>query len=457
EDTGLYLKFQDGVNLTLTILLTSTAIVYAAGLLMRRWSRYDKYVLGISITANLGLILVFKYAGFISVNLQALSGYLHISHPIGEVKLLMPIGISFYIFKSVSYIIDVYRKKIEPQRHFGIFALYVSFFPQLLAGPIERSTTFLPQVTKQFSYDYQRITDGLKIMAWGFFKKLVIADRLALYVDKVFASPASIEGLSLLLAAYFFTIQIYCDFSGYSDIAIGSAKILGYEGMDNFRRPYFSKTMQEFWSRWHISLSTWFRDYLYIPLGGNRVSAARRYFNVMAVFLLSGLWHGANWTFVVWGGVHGAFLLFSHATMPVRTRLKQGIFRIIGAEKNGTIKAAADSIMSLWSIIVTFNLAAFAWIFFKADSLTKAADFIKNMFKWNLGNIMVGFSFYDFLLMILSILMLVLLDFIQEHDKCRHPFTQKKDLMRWGLYYVVVLSIVFFGVFEQSKFIYFNF
>lgn len=436
----------------LLILATSTGIVYGAALLMRRYQAHDKPILFLAVLANLLLLLVFKYTGFINANIQALLRYAASTFTTPDLKLLMPIGISFYIFKSVSYIIDVYRKEIEPERHIGIFALYVSFFPQILAGPIERSSTLLPQFKREHGYDYRRIADGLALMAWGFFKKLVIADRLAMYVNKAYADPAGAGGMPLLLAAYFFTIQIYCDFSGYSDIAIGSAQILGYEGMDNFKRPYFSKSMQEFWGRWHISLSTWFRDYLYIPMGGNRVSAARRYFNIMTVFLLSGLWHGANWTFVAWGGIHGVFLVAGYVTKTARLKLKQKISGIPGIGK--VIGGAAGS---AWSIIIAFNLAAFAWIFFKADSLAQSAAILRNMAAGKTGNILMGFTQREFFLMVISIVMLSLFDVIQELRQSRHPFVQKRGFTRWALYYLVILSIVFFGIFEQSKFIYFNF
>jgi alginate O-acetyltransferase complex protein AlgI len=441
----------------LAILFASTAIVYAAALAMRVYKEYRGRILALGVFMNLAILLAFKYSGFINSNLRMLSGYVNIPYPAGDLKILMPIGISFYIFKSISYIIDVYRNKIEPERHFGIFALYVSFFPQLLAGPIERSTMLLPRLKNEFSYDYDRIADGLKLAAWGFFKKLVIADRLCLYVDRVYADPGPLQGIPVLLAAYFFTIQIYCDFSGYSDIAIGSAKILGYEGMENFRRPYFSKTMGEFWNRWHISLSTWFRDYLYIPLGGNRVSTARRYFNIMTVFLLSGLWHGANWTFVAWGGIHGIFLVTGYATLKARSRIKNRIPAIIGMGINGTVLTIFNSAASACSIIITFNLAAFAWIFFRAETFAKAMIIIRNIFKWDMSNMLMGFSPREFIIMTISLVMLFIFDAIQEHNNSLHPFTQKRAFARWVLYYAVILAIVFFGVLEQSKFIYFNF
>ncbi len=441
----------------LFILIISTCIVYITALLLRRYSAYRKQLLAISIIANLAILLLFKYSGFMYGNLSLLSSYLELPFFKDSFKMLMPIGISFYIFKAVSYLIDVYRNRIEPERHFGYLALYVSFFPQLLAGPIERSTLFIPQVKKEFSYDYQRIVEGLKLMAWGFFKKLVIADRLALYVDRAYSDPASFAGMPLLLAAYFFTIQIYCDFSGYSDIAIGSAKILGYEGMDNFRRPYFSRTMQEFWSRWHISLSTWFRDYLYIPLGGNRVSRLRWSLNIMAVFLLSGLWHGANWSFVAWGGIHGIFLLFGRFTLGLRDKMKHSVLSIFRLEKEHGPAPLMSMIESAWSIAVTFHLAAFAWVFFRAESFSGAASIITHVFTWSRGDVTLGFTPMEFILMISTVPCLVVLDCIQEKRGGRHPFTQQRPPARWALYYFVILCIVFFGVFGQSKFIYFNF
>ena len=285
----------------LILILVSTLIDYTVALRMEKASNPAKRRswLIVSLCSNLGILFSFKYFNFFNDSVRTVFDQFNIFYDVPAFEVLLPVGISFYTFQTLSYTIDVYRGQRPAERHIGIFALYVAFFPQLVAGPIERSTRLLPQFFKKVELTYERTVDGLRLMLWGFFKKLVIADRVGAYVDVVYASPDDHSGMTVLIATYFFAFQIFCDFSGYSDIAIGSARILGYDLMDNFRRPYFSKSISEFWRRWHISLSTWFRDYVYIPLGGNRVVKWRWYYNLMVVFVVSGLWHGANWTFVV--------------------------------------------------------------------------------------------------------------------------------------------------------------
>jgi len=309
------------------LILISTFIDYFAGLGMGKTKVQLKknLLLILSLTANLGLLFFFKYLNFFSVNLNAFFDQINIFYNVPQYDYLLPVGISFYTFQTLSYTIDVYSGKKEPEKHFGIFALYVSFFPQLVAGPIERSTRLLPQFYKHYKIDYVRIRDGVLLMVWGFFKKVVIADRLSEYVNTVYNNADNYGGFHDIIATFFFGTQIYCDFSGYSDIAIGSAMVLGYDLMLNFRRPYLSRSIKEFWSRWHISLSTWFRDYLYIPLGGNRVVKWRWYYNLFITFLISGLWHGANWTFVVWGALHGFYLLAAIVTNNWRNKMSDTI------------------------------------------------------------------------------------------------------------------------------------
>ena len=293
-------------------IIISTIITYVVGIKIYNSTsvKQKKMYLLVSLLSSAGMLFVFKYFNFFSDSVRTILEQFSIQlNPI-TLKILLPVGISFYTFKTISYTIDVYRGEIEPQKHLGIFAVYISFFPQLIAGPIERARSLLPQLYEIHYFEYQRVTDGLKLMLWGFFKKVVIADGLALVVDKVFNNVHDYTGTSLLLATFFFAFQIYGDFSGYSDIATGSAQIMGIKSMDNFKRPYFSRSISEFWKRWHISLSSWFKDYLYIPLGGNRVSIPRWYLNLLIVFIVSGLWHGAKWTFAVWGALHGFYLVF---------------------------------------------------------------------------------------------------------------------------------------------------
>ncbi len=286
----------------IVLILASTIVDYYAGLHMGRIkdkSKRRKFLV-LSLISNLGLLFAFKYFNFFNESTRAAFAHFDITYNIPYFDVLLPVGISFYTFQTLSYTIDVYRGKKEPETHLGIFALYVAFFPQLVAGPIERSTHLLPQFHKVQTFSYDRTVDGLKLIIWGMFKKVVIADRVAVVADTVFNSPGNHNGAQFMIGTFFFAYQIYCDFSGYSDIAIGSARILGIDLIKNFNRPYYSKTIAEFWKRWHISLSTWFRDYLYISLGGNRAGISRWYFNLLATFLISGLWHGANWTFIIW-------------------------------------------------------------------------------------------------------------------------------------------------------------
>ncbi len=305
------------------LIILSTVIDYYAALGMGRQrdkSKRKPYLL-LSLIVNLGILFSFKYFNFFNENVRVLLTQFNIFYDAPTFKLLLPVGISFYTFQTLSYSIDVYRGARPPERHFGLFAVYVAYFPQLVAGPIERSTTLLPQFRDKHDFDASRAASGLRRIMWGMFQKVVVADRLAIYVDSVYNNQAPHGGLTLIVATVFFVFQVYCDFAGYSNIAIGAARIMGFDLMENFRRPFFARSVAEFWQRWHISLLTWFRDYLYIPLGGNRVARWRWYFNTMFVFVLCGLWHGAAWTYVITLGLHGFFIIFSSLTESPRPRL----------------------------------------------------------------------------------------------------------------------------------------
>lgn len=408
-----------------------------------------KKFLMLSLVVNLGMLFFFKYFNFFSSSLQTLFDFVGINIQLPVLTLLLPVGISFYTFQTLSYTIDVYRGKQKPTNQFGIFALFVSFFPQLVAGPIERSTHLLPQFNKIKTIDYKRITDGLKLMGWGLFKKVVIADRLAEIVNNIYNNPTDYSGIPLIIATAFFAIQIYCDFSGYTDIAIGAAKVLGYDLMENFRQPYFSRSIAEFWHRWHISLSTWFRDYLYIPLGGNRVVKWRWYFNVFMVFLISGLWHGANWTFVIWGALHGAFMLVGIWTENSRKQL----YKSSGLDRS-------PFILHTIQMIVTVILVCFAWIFFRANSISDAIYISTHLFSGldlsgsyglDLGGL------YERLLLVFSMGTLLLVDFAQARDGNVLNLSNKPVVVRWAVYYALFLGIVMFGKFGIQDFIYFQF
>ena len=358
---------------------------------------------------------------------------------------LLPVGISFYTFQTLSYTIDIYRGERAPERHLGIFALYVSFFPQLVAGPIERSSRLIPQFYNNISFDYDRVTEGLKIMLWGFFKKLVIADRLANYVDAVYNNQLEHSGLTLFVATIFFAFQIYCDFSGYSDIAIGGAKVLGYDLMENFRRPYFARSISEFWHRWHISLSTWFRDYLYIPLGGNRVVKWRWYYNLFITFVISGLWHGANWTFVVWGALHGLYLILGILVDPLRKK---------ALAVSGFVDKAA--LRGLLSILITFMFVNLTWIFFRANTISDAIDIVSKV-AFLQGNLFIGTKAY-FAYSIFAITLLMVVELNKEYEFVKLSlFHHRHAIVRHLSYATVIVLILLIGVLDGGQFIYFQF
>src|SRR3989339_1447668 len=313
------------------ILLVTTLVDYFVAIQLEKYEgARRRFLIASSIVVNVGFLAFFKYFNFINTNISEFARLIHWNYSIENLAIILPIGLSFHTFQAMGYTIDVYRRQQKPERHFGIFALYVMFYPQLVAGPIERSQNLIHQFYEKHVPDYARIASGLKLMLWGLFKKVVIADRVAVVVNQVYNNPHDYSGLPFVIATVFFAFQIYCDFSGYSDIAVGAAEVMGFKLMKNFNRPYFSKSIAEFWKRWHISLSTWFRDYLYIPLGGSRTTAARWQFNLFITFLVSGLWHGANWTFVIWGALNGFYLVFSLWTADIRKRVTDatGISRL---------------------------------------------------------------------------------------------------------------------------------
>ncbi|EDS77455.1 probable poly(beta-D-mannuronate) O-acetylase [Clostridium botulinum C str. Eklund] len=439
----------------IVLIFTTTLISYLSGIYIEKAEniRKKKFYLNFSIISNLVILFIFKYFNFFNNSLREVFNNFNLYYGIPNFKLLLPVGISFYTFQSLIYSIDVYRGNKSAEKHFGIFALYVSFFPQLVAGPIERSDRLLPQFYENHNFDYERVTDGLKIMAWGYFKKVVIADRLSIVVNTVYNNPTEYKGLPLIVASVFFAFQIFCDFSGYSDIAIGSAKVMGFDLMKNFDKPYFSKTIAEFWRRWHISLSTWFRDYLYIPMGGNRVRKSRYYFNIFFTFLISGLWHGASWTFVVWGALHGVYQIIGYITKNIREKF----VNIIGLSK---IPKVHDFI----KVVITFILVDFAWIFFRANSMSDAIYIIKNLFNISSSshtgiNILfnLGLDKVSFIVGIVSILIMETVHLIQEKIDIIENLEKSPIVFRWLCYYTVIFSIIVFGVFQQSQFIYFQF
>ena len=423
------------------ILFAVILLDYGAGLLIEgARGRRRKALLILSLLANLGFLGVFKYYNFFNANLVDLCTSLGLDYRGYRLDIVLPIGLSFHTFQSMAYTIEVYRGRFQAERHLGIYALYVLFFPQLVAGPIERPESLLVQLRKSFGPDAARIASGLKLMVWGLFKKVVIADRLSLYVNPVYGDPTAFLGAPLMIATVFFAFQIYCDFSGYSDIAIGVARILGYHLRLNFNRPYLAASMTEFWRRWHISLSTWFRDYVYIPLGGNRSAPWRWYVNLAITFLLSGLWHGANWTFVVWGLVHGLYLMVS----VLRTRIWPG-YRI----------------PHLLGVLGTFVLACLAWVFFRARTLGDATYVLANMLPLGplgLEDLALGRT-ADFFLSCQLIAVLLLVHGAEERTgkNVVELVGERGAGERWLTYLVVLLAVVFLGRFSDAEFIYFQF
>jgi alginate O-acetyltransferase complex protein AlgI len=439
------------------LIAMTTLVTYYTGIRMGKITAKSKrkIMLILSLFFNLGFLFVFKYYNFFNDSLRVIFQHFNLFYGSPALNVLLPIGISFYIFKNLSYAIDVYRGEQSPEKRLGYYAVYVAFFPQLLAGPIERATRFLPQLYERFGFDYQRVTQGLKLMLWGLFQKMVIADNLAPLVDSVYNDPMHHHGISLLLATLFFAFQIYCDFAGYSDMAIGAAQVMGFTTMDNFNRPYFSKSIPEFWRRWHISLSTWFRDYLYIPMGGNRVSIPRWYFNLFIVLLICGLWHGANWTFIVWGGLHGIYLVFSTASQNIREK----IHKAIGLDRVPRLHAYLK-------VTVTFLLVCFAWIFFRANSLTDALYIVlhlfagwKDIFRFNIFNSIPSWEPFrlELVIAVASIGVLILVHLLQRRGSVVQILSQKPTWVRWSVYYSIILSILLFGNFGSKQFIYFQF
>jgi D-alanyl-lipoteichoic acid acyltransferase DltB (MBOAT superfamily) len=438
----------------LALLVGESAATYLAALGLARARRRGARtaLLVAAVAADLGALAAFKYLGFLDASTRPLLEWAGLGRALPALELALPVGISFYTFLAVSYVVDVYRGALPAERHPGRLALYVAFFPQLVAGPITRSTRLIPQLAETARFDHDRIAGGLALMLLGFFEKLVVADRLAVYVDAVYGAPADHQGLTVLLATYCFAVQIYCDFSGYSNIAIGAARVLGYDLTGNFDRPYAARSVAEFWRRWHITLSTWFRDYLYIPLGGNRCARPRWALNVMAVFVLSGLWHGAAWTFVAWGALHGLYLVVGVLSAGPRERLA----RRLRLDRLGPVRAMAQ-------VAVVFNLVSFAWIFFRARSLGDAFVVIgrlASIFREipRLGGLLVpGFDAYELGVAAAAIALLGLLRHVERRVEPGGFLATRPIAVRWPVYLVTLAAILVFGHFEVVEFVYSQF
>jgi len=456
-----YMSF---IPVYILILFITIIIDYFAGIWIEQThGRTKKIILIGSILSTCLVLFIFKYFNFFNDNLAALALFLRWNYPVESLGWILPVGLSFHTFQSLSYVVEVYRGKQKAEHNFGIYSLYVMFFPQLVAGPIERPQNLLHQFYEEHRVDYHRITDGLKLMLWGAFKKIVIADKLALIVNHVYEAPEGHPPIVLVLATVFFAFQIYCDFSGYSDIAIGSAQVLGFKLMDNFNRPYFAKSVPEFWKRWHISLSTWFKDYVYIPLGGSRAGPGRLAYNIMITFMISGLWHGASWTYVIWGALNGFYVAASGLTGKWRRRI---------ADKTGLSRAPV--LHKIFQVGVVFTLISFAWIFFRAANVQDAFLICERIFLSILhpstfapngwADVRAAFSgdYYntgsqEVMIGIFFILVMEFVHFIQRHGRIRHMLNERPVWVRWPIYYFLIFSILIFGEFQNNQFIYFQF
>lgn len=450
------------------LMLFSTVITYLCSLALDRADRIQgdesrrvrakKICIALSFIANLGVLAYFKYANFLVDNLNALLAHIHVVYRAPAVDVLLPVGISFYTFQALGYTMDVYRGEIRAERNFLKYALFVSFFPQLVAGPIERSKNLLRQFDEVHKLKFENLRSGFILMLWGYFLKLVLSDRIAIFVDAVYGDPAVYHGWYLIVASVLFAFQIYCDFAGYSVIAKGAAEMMGFRLMDNFNAPYYARSVAEFWRRWHISLSGWFRDYLYIPLGGSRRGRMRKYLNLLIVFFVSGLWHGAQWAFVAWGVLNGLYQILGELLKPVRNRVVS------------LMRLNRDTFShKLFNVVATFILIDISWVFFRARDISTAFDLFRSMLTadnfyilFNDSLFKAGLDAKNFLVMLLAIGVLMIADFFKYRGiEVRKALCRQELWFRWMFLIAATVFIVVFGVwgsgFSEAAFIYFQF
>ncbi len=441
--------FYSQFHLVYVLLLAySTLCAYGFGIWLAQREAPSRSLLAAGIAAQFAVLFLFKYvdffAGLLEASLAPLAGADALALP--RLGWLLPAGLSFFVFSAISYLFDVYRRTIPAERHLGHFALYIAFFPKLVAGPIERAAPFLVQLRDGAAFSAAGVTFGLQLLLWGLFKKVVLADNLSVFVDAGFINPAFQSPVALIVAVYFYAFQIYCDFSGYSDIAIGLAAVLGYRLMENFRRPYFSRSVPEFWShRWHISLASWFRDYLYIPMGGNRVGKPRWYFNQMTVFMVSGLWHGANLTFVIWGALNGLYQLLYFA---------------LGGARRAASARLPKLVWSALGLLLTFHLILFSWIFFRAPTVGDAFTIIGKI--WNsfgmLPSLLPAYNWSTSFWLALGLIgFLLLVELLEEFRSFWTWLARRPTSLRWGFYYGVLGMLLVFGQWGMSQFVYMQF
>lgn len=462
-----YMSWNPGYAL---LILFSTVTTWAGGLLLsvagkrggRKTQRVKKWCLAGCILLNLGILFFFKYYAFVTGSAGKLLSLFHISLRVPVFDVLLPVGISFYTFQALGYVFDIYRGEIPAEKNFLRYALFISFFPQLVAGPIERSKNLMHQIYEPHTFDFGRIKDGLLLMGWGFFQKLVIADRIAILVTDVYSRFSDYSGLQILLATVLFAFQIYCDFGGYSDIAVGAARVMGFTLTKNFESPYFAVSVSEFWRRWHISLTTWFRDYIYIPLGGNRCGRLKKYRNLLLTFAVSGLWHGAGWNYVVWGGLNGLYQIVGDLTRPLRTAVQRRLH----------IRTDCGS-YRLVQGFVTFIFVDFSWLFFRSGSLLRSLQMLWHSISHPdflalfspdtlLGINTMALSEKDFYVMLAGLAVLMLADhFKNQKVDIKGVLARQNIWFRWLVYYGLIFAILIFGIYgsgyDASAFIYFQF
>lgn len=435
------------------LIFGTTLISWVSSLVIEKTEKkgVKRLFLTLTLVACLGTLFVYKYLGFLFESFLGIAELLGFARPDIVIDLVLPVGISFYTFQTLSYVIDVYRGKIQCEKNFFFYALFVSFFPQLVAGPIERPDNLIPQLREEHKFDKDNFSRGIRVMLLGFFKKICVADLLSVYVTEIYNAPDGATGLGVILATVLFAVEIYCDFSGYTDIATGCARIMGIRLMKNFDHPYTAVSVKDFWSRWHISLSSWFRDYLYIPLGGNRTSRPRHLFNLFFVFLVSGLWHGANWTFVIWGALHGVYQIVGNLTRPARDRL----LTRCGLDTKGAVVVNARR-------VVTFFLVTFAWLLFRANSISDAIALLSKVFcdfggvRETLG--IMGLGAVELLTVLFAIVSLLFIDRLVDYSENDSADALTKNGS--FVYYVYIVMIVWIFLLSrgiESTFIYFRF
>lgn len=427
------------------ILGLTIVVDYLAALLMERQTGFKRKLLFVaSLISTLLILIVFKYLNFFSETFSVVAHQFNYNVPSYVYQIILPVGLSFHTFQSMAYVIEVYRGNQKAEKNFGIYSLYVMFYPQLVAGPIERPQNLIHQFYESHNFNYNQVTDGLKQMAWGFFKKLVLADRLAVYVNEVFNNPGKHEGFSVIVATVFFAYQVYCDFSGYSDIAIGAARVMGFRLMKNFDRPFISHNITEFWRRWHISLSSWFNDYLFQPLmTSTRNWKSGAVFSLTVVFLLAGLWHGARWTFIVFGMMHGVAMIYEYSSRRARRRWAKKI---------------PGQLYGMLSTILTFSFLCFTWIFFRSVSMHDAFSIISSLGHLNFSNPQINIAGANSLYFLFA--GIIVLEIVQWFIKNNEFYSLLKNQPRWlriSAYHLLIIAILAFGNFNNTQFIYFQF